>query len=41
MDPAYARDRPVLLYAIESGANWWLREFARPFQGMSLTAKDR
>jgi hypothetical protein len=36
MDPVNAMGRPLLLYAISSGVNWWLREVVYPFQGMRL-----
>lgn len=36
IDPVNAKGRPLLLYAISSGVNWWLREVVYTFQGMSL-----
>jgi hypothetical protein len=36
MDPVIAKGRPLLLYAISSGVNWWLREVVYTFQGLSL-----
>jgi hypothetical protein len=36
MDPVNAKGRPLLLHAISSGVNCWLREVVQSFQGMML-----